>query len=1737
MEWKNVRIFISSTFNDMHAERDYLVKHVFPELSVWCEERKLRLIDIDLRWGITAADTRNNHTVYACLHNIDESRPFFLCFLGQRRGWVPGESDISQDTLEIYPGLSGLIGKKAITEMEVEHALLSPMFCVADNIQKSRKPVEHALFFIRDDAYLTQLSENQKQIFTNAADKDPIASDQEFQQFKNFIRKSWPKTFDYAGEWSQQTLSPELSSFPGNIDEGRLINFTCRAKLLSEVIIEQLKLEIMSEFPDHVPTENQSDFEKDLEEQTYFMEQNCQGYIERENDFDTLKNYVYDESRGLMVVTAPGGQGKTSLLSRFAVLLREDPAVRTFARFCGVTDRCGTIYGVWKSILTEAGLPVPSYEDQLVRQIRQVLDGLTDFPGITVLIIDAINQLPNGKDIFRWIPRDLPKNLKLIFSIKEGRDTAEVIDRLRHERTTIMHRVRPFGSRHDKEAVINEYLKNYLKKLDEEHIDAICELPASANPLYLKVMLSELRVFGSFNGLSEEIQRFGNSAGSAFEAMLGRLEQDTNVCSIPSSDFVKLLFGLLAASRYGLSEDEIFACLQKSFPHAEREEISDTVHVYFRQVRGFVSRREGRWDFFYESFRLASAYRYREEKPAFHTFLYEHFSEVISRSGKNDEKSPAVMRAYNEASYHLYMADNQSGKPGKRITELLLSADWIKGKLRSCGADALLADYTQISKECLPEDLAILQRTLQLSIHILREDPDQMEYQFTGRMAEIKNTSIQNLLDKLDRQKKDRWLKPLVKVLPGPEDAKIVILKEHKAKITDFWTSGDKLFTGDADGMLRIWDMNSWQCLRTLQAHNKKEVHIVHCPDDLITWCTGEEMTVVKKWDCYSGSLLAVTTLNEQAKQLEAEANRILGILEKDLTALDSNDLSITEVPEVLRETAEEKIRKYYPPLTQNERLTDISEYYDFAADDRELSVYRKDIHEEPQSDLPINAIALFPDGRYAGGGQFDLKFNDFSDKEFEHAITKMSRITIWDKTGNVIKVIPYPRLDHFSVLENKLICTNWESADYYYEKIGIHETENFTVERSFSTMFAKILEDGKIKTALSPVSSIRSSVMINGDLFCLDRRRNLIVIRNGQNDFEFHPLEERNDNSDNKIKRGRLFSYEGKLGYIKSLWENNNISRSFFRVYDPKTIELLTEKVLDDCIEGAAFSGEKACLIKSSGDYFKYEDKTFLSVWDHSLYREYYQREINDVFFKNNENNVREIKNFNDLCENMIAHPENAVAFSNGCLFAADGSRIIQLDENSGEMVMSAAAEELLFLSLAVSDGILLAGTSTGKVFRFAIRTGIDRLPAQNGTDQANADPGRNLPKEPEDESFLPHQDNMEVLAEIVLKDPDSEKRLDVLGVIEDEEILKKVAANDESAVIRRTAVQKISDQEFLLNIADKDEAESVRIKAVEGIRDPGILSRYIKKQIIFSKCFKNKAFETAVEKCDDEELLFEITRLPTDTFDCPFKATKRMKSYEYRYAVICDPYIGARATAFERMANIDHCMNELLANRVLICDPNFSNRISACYNIRNIKLLMLEYFRTDKQYPYSTPEDVMKELRCGFPGKFNRMSMQKKNEYYLDCFEEVARVAEVIIQEDDRVRKLLPPYAGNTFSSDILYAAICIFSPDAEKRMEYVKKIHSARAMAFTGIWSKYTDVNLYLSSRLTDGYAILAMFDKGFPEYEGLLGLFGYKEHENYFKKCFAEMLLKNLRDDSARSLVKYHMSKAGMFSDQK
>jgi nephrocystin-3 len=88
---RHIRVFISSTFRDMRAERDHLVTVVFPELRERVEQSGLEFFDVDLRWGVPAKDL-NGETANSweyCQQRIDRVEPFFLGILSQRYGWVP----------------------------------------------------------------------------------------------------------------------------------------------------------------------------------------------------------------------------------------------------------------------------------------------------------------------------------------------------------------------------------------------------------------------------------------------------------------------------------------------------------------------------------------------------------------------------------------------------------------------------------------------------------------------------------------------------------------------------------------------------------------------------------------------------------------------------------------------------------------------------------------------------------------------------------------------------------------------------------------------------------------------------------------------------------------------------------------------------------------------------------------------------------------------------------------------------------------------------------------------------------------------------------------------------------------------------------------------------------------------------------------------------------------------------------------------------------------------------------------------------------------------------------------------------------------------------------------------------------------------------------------------------------------------------------------------------------------
>ncbi|MRS05685.1 DUF4062 domain-containing protein, partial [bacterium] len=109
---RTFRIFVSSTFSDLKAERNALQERVFPRLREICESHNCRFQVVDLRWGISESAARDQQTMKICLAEISRCqritpRPNFIVLLGNRYGWRPLPDEIPADEyLCIYPHLT-----------------------------------------------------------------------------------------------------------------------------------------------------------------------------------------------------------------------------------------------------------------------------------------------------------------------------------------------------------------------------------------------------------------------------------------------------------------------------------------------------------------------------------------------------------------------------------------------------------------------------------------------------------------------------------------------------------------------------------------------------------------------------------------------------------------------------------------------------------------------------------------------------------------------------------------------------------------------------------------------------------------------------------------------------------------------------------------------------------------------------------------------------------------------------------------------------------------------------------------------------------------------------------------------------------------------------------------------------------------------------------------------------------------------------------------------------------------------------------------------------------------------------------------------------------------------------------------------------------------------------------------------------------------------------------------------
>jgi tetratricopeptide (TPR) repeat protein len=647
---KHIRVFVSSTFKDMSEERDTLMKNVFPQLQRECKKRGIVLTAVDLRWGITSEQTNAGNTVNICLSEIDRSQ-YFLCMLGSRYGWAqpldapavdlgsaitaPRQDELlkksMQQALPSYPWIRSY-AQCSVTELEVRHAVLN---------RPDADIARRSLFMMRsnvtdEDMRLTSLKRDIQTVGSNS---------------KTYGRAS---TEDFGASVLKSLLSMILADFP-EADASQKVE---------ETPVQR----------ERVPHQA-------------FEDSRCRFFIPRESDFQALDSHLASSITKPLAVVADEGLGKSAFLANFAARYRSaHPERLLITHYVGCTAASADLTNVLKRMIGELWTYAKANEvNQSEKGVSDDLEMPTDMAGLidkfialltvagarygggVTIVVDAINQL-SSQATTDWIPAVLPPGVSFILSAatssQHAMGTLDKIGAIRFELTPL--------SVPEREGFISGFMKVHAKTLKPSQLAALSQAAPCSNPLFLRTLLEELRVFGSFEQLDTRIGQYlsAKDATQLFEMVLQRLDTDTQALvgseakSSSSSSFTAVgsVLTSIYASRNGMTETELVKM------HGLTPNLWATISLALEEMLVDSS---GTLTFFHDCVRHAVARRYLEVSAsgrsgqaegasptnakilALHKQLASFFSQSppAPKSAAGDAEDPFAHRFYEELPY------------------------------------------------------------------------------------------------------------------------------------------------------------------------------------------------------------------------------------------------------------------------------------------------------------------------------------------------------------------------------------------------------------------------------------------------------------------------------------------------------------------------------------------------------------------------------------------------------------------------------------------------------------------------------------------------------------------------------------------------------------------------------------------------------------------------------------------------------------------------------------------------------------------------------------------------------------------------------------------------------------------------------------------------------------------------------------------------------------------------------
>ncbi|KAM9469252.1 telomerase protein component 1-like isoform 2-T2 [Clarias gariepinus] len=536
LRWRSVRVFISSTFRDMHGERDVLVRSFFPELRRRAASLCLHLQEVDLRWGVTKDESARAAEI--CLQEVCRCQ-VLLGILGERYGLVPPRPSLPD--LPHYSWLKSAPEGLSVTEMEIRQ-----FQAVFPDSAQSRM-----FFYFRSPQLLSSVPEAWRDDFA-AESKETAAKMEDLKQWikNNDLRV----TENYPCEW-------------GGVVDGKA--YVKALEDFAKAVMEDLWSVIQNLF---VEESDEADLTAEIKEQEVHQEAQSQQFYGRAKLLSKAKEKIEESQRkgGVLLVEGGAGVGKTAFMAALAHAL-QTPDKRKKVPMCDVISystaashsasgvepllRC-LVQWLRKRKEQEEELPPSTpYRDllsELMSQLKEVKKGQS-----LALLIDGADLVHDakGQRNSEWIPKYIPKGVCLVLSITTGSDLHSIISK---NKSCMLFPLGPLLLP-DRREIVQKELSVYGKKLSDSafnnQLQTLLMKKGAVSPLYLSLACEELRSYASFEKMTENLQCLPVSLCELIQHSLIRLQYQYGGTGLSWT------LAALTVSSTGLKERDLYSLL------------------------------------------------------------------------------------------------------------------------------------------------------------------------------------------------------------------------------------------------------------------------------------------------------------------------------------------------------------------------------------------------------------------------------------------------------------------------------------------------------------------------------------------------------------------------------------------------------------------------------------------------------------------------------------------------------------------------------------------------------------------------------------------------------------------------------------------------------------------------------------------------------------------------------------------------------------------------------------------------------------------------------------------------------------------------------------------------------------------------------------------------------------------------------------------------------------------------